>query len=189
MNQLTLDYKRNVRKYLVYALSFIILAAIIIIISVASLPKSVESTPTSSSSIVFTNPVLNAQIIKDYSNTDLQWNATLKQWEAHKAVDFMAEPESNVYAVFKGTVASITTNALVGTEIVLNHSNGLQTVYKMLNKETNVKVGDVVETGDQIGTVSVATGNEELDGAHLHFEVWKDGSKIDPNSYLNLEGK
>ena len=39
------------------------------------------------SSIIFVMPVENGEIIKDYSNTSLKYNTTLKQWESHKAID------------------------------------------------------------------------------------------------------
>ena len=52
-----------------------------------------------------------------------------------------------------------------------------------------LKAGDKVEKGQVIATVAEANGNEYKDGAHLHFEVHKDGTSVDPASYLTLEEK
>ncbi len=184
------DYKQQMKKYLFYALSCLVIASMVLLIALfAAGNKTQENTPVSSKALVFTTPILNAEIIKNYSNTELQWNETLKQWEAHKAIDFSASANSKVYAALSGKVESVTNNALVGTQITISHDGGLKTVYSMLGKDVSVKVGDSVKTGDQIGIIETATGSEEKDGAHLHFEIWKDGSKVDPNAYLNLEGK
>lgn len=190
MTSSTGDFKQQMKKYLFYILSFIVIVAMVALIAVLAIVGSKkDSTPVSSSAIVFTNPILNAEITKNYSNSELQWNETLGQWEIHKAVDFQTRDTAKVYAAFKGTVASITSNALVGTQVIIEHEGGLKTVYSMLDDTTLVEVGDTVSTGDQIGTVSTAIGVEEKDGTHLHFEVWKDGSKVDPSGYLNLEMK
>lgn len=191
MTNLSLQTKQQMKKYLFYGLSFLVIAFMVILIALFASTGSKQpvSKPVSSNAIVFTSPVLNAEIGKNYSGTELQWNETLKQWEAHKAVDFKTDHNAKVYAAFKGKIAEITTNALIGTQVTIEHDDGLKTVYSMLNSDTNVKVGDLVQTGDQIGTVSAAAGVEEKDGSHLHFEVWKAGSKVDPSGYLNLESK
>jgi murein DD-endopeptidase MepM/ murein hydrolase activator NlpD len=62
-------------------------------------------------------------------------------------------------------------------------------VYRFVSETEGMKVGDKVEKGDVIATVAEATGEEYKDGAHLHFEVWKDGVNVDPASYLPLEEK
>ena len=191
MTRSLLDFKQQMKKYLFYLLSFLVVVGMIVLIAVFASASNAEYTEpvNSNSAIVFTSPILNAEIGKNYSATELQWNETLKQWEAHKAVDFKADNNTKVYAAFTGKVASITSNALIGTQITIEHDTGIKTVYSMLNSETNVKVGDSVKTGDLIGTVAAATGVEEKDGSHLHFEVWKEGSKVDPSGYLNLELK
>ena len=74
--------------------------------------------------------------------------------------------------------------------IVIEHANGLQSVYSSLDStDINVQVGDKVSMGDQLGVASTSASNESLTGAHLHFELIEDGTKIDPNNYLELEPK
>ena len=130
------------------------------------------------SSITFIMPVENAEIIKDFSNTALKYNATLKQWEAHKAVDFRAESAANVLAVYDGEVVSVTNNYLNGTVITIKHNNSLQTVYGSLDSNVLVKQGDKVKKGQVIGKTSTSAKNESADGDHLHFEVLLDNIKV-----------
>lgn len=143
----------------------------------------VVATPT------YVVPMKNATIAKDYSASELQFNDTLKQWEIHKAIDFIANEDKNVYAISNGTVSNIYTNYLEGTVIEISHSNGLVSVYKSLNKDVSVAVGDKVSAGQVIGNVSSSMAQELNSGNHLHFELLKDGKKINPNDYLDLGAK
>ena len=138
---------------------------------------------------VFVVPLKDATIAKDYSGTELQYNATLKQWEIHKAIDFVAGEDLNVYAVSDGTVSNVYTNYLEGTVVEISHKDGLVSVYKSLNKDVKVSVGDKVGAGDVIGQVGESMAQELNTGAHLHFEMIKNGSKVNPNDYLDLGNK
>lgn len=134
-------------------------------------------------------PMRNATINKDFSSTELQFNDTLKQWEIHKAIDFVATDDTQVFAVANGTVSKVYNNYLEGGVVEISHNNGLVTVYKSLSTEINVAVGDVVSAGDVIGTAGVTMAQELNSGAHLHFEMLVNGVKVDPNNYLPLGNK
>ena len=161
------------------------------IIGVVAIKKSREvnyetnSVATSApSNIIFTMPVENGEIIKDYSNTSLKYNATLKQWESHKAVDIKAGDDANVLACYDGEVIDVSNTYLKGTVVTIKHNDSLQTLYGSLDDNVLVKVGDKVLKGQIIGKVSTSAKNESVDGNHLHFEVLKNGIKVDPNLYL-----
>ena len=144
-----------------------------------------ETVNTSSpTSINFIMPIENGEIIKDYSATSLKYNATLKQWEAHKAVDIKGADDANVLACYNGTVVSVKSSYLTGTVVTIKHNNSLQTVYGSLDENVLVKEGDKVTKGQVIGKVSNSAKNESADGNHLHFEVLQDGKKVDPNLFL-----
>ena len=131
-------------------------------------------------------PIRNATITKDYSASELQYNETLKQWEIHKAIDFIASDDKNVYSISDGTVSNLYTNYLEGTVIEISHKDGLVSIYKSLNKDVKVKVGDKVTAGNIIGSVDQSMAQELNVGAHLHFEMTKNGVKVNPNDYLDL---
>ena len=133
-------------------------------------------------------PMKNATVSKDYSGKELQYNDTLKQWEIHKAIDFLAGEEVNVYALTDGTVSNVYNNYLEGTVIEISHGKGLVSVYKSLSK-ADVKVGDKVSTGQIVGQVGETMAAELNMGAHLHFEVLLDGVRVDPNNYIDLGDK
>ena len=137
----------------------------------------------------FVVPMQNASIVKDYSGSELQYNDTLRQWEIHKAIDFLASDDLNVYAVADGTVSNVYTNYLEGTVIEISHSDGIVSEYKSLNSEVSVAVGDSVSAGQIIGQVADSMAQESNTGAHLHFEMTVNGVKVDPNDYLSLGDK
>lgn len=140
------------------------------------------------SATTYVLPMQNAVVAKDYSGSELQYNDTLKQWEIHKAVDFVAGEDAKVMAVADGKVTNVYTNYLEGSVVEISHNNGLVSVYKSLTNVT-VSVGDKVTAGQKIGEASETMAQEINTGKHLHFEMLLNGKKVDPNNYLALGNK
>ena len=135
----------------------------------------------------FTMPVTAVNAINGYG---FYHNTTLDKYYLHTGIDFGGEAGSDVFAALDGTVESITTDPLLmGTTITLSHENGLKTVYTFVEAAEGLKAGDKVEKGDVIATVAEAMGQEYKDGAHLHFEVFLNGEAVDPEEYLDIDGK
>ena len=140
-----------------------------------------------STEIIFSMPVSAVNVIKDYTDAAVNpvcWNMTTQDYRGHLAIDFGGTAGDNVFAVYDGTVLSNTTNTLNGTTIVIDHGNGLKTVYGSLAEAGTLKAGDTVKKGDCIGQMSVSYQIEYSDGAHLHFEVIENNAKINPSKYL-----
>lgn len=193
MERSNTSQKKNAMSYvyaLIIAMLVIACATTIAVVTANNTSKAnIGENAVQVSSTSFALPMQNATIAKDYSGAELQYNETLKQWEMHKAIDFLAGEDLNVYAVSSGTVSNVYTNYLEGTVVEISHSKGLISIYKSLNKNVNVKIGDKVDAGDVIGEVSETMAQELKVGAHLHFEMTKDGVKVDPNNYLDLGNK
>lgn len=135
----------------------------------------------------FLSPVATMSEINGYG---FYHNQTLDNYYVHTGVDLAAAEGTEVYAVQDGTIEEVyVSDVLVGTRIVINHGDGIKTVYEFVEAIDGLKAGDKVERGDVIATVAAATGNEYKDGAHLHFEVLENGTAVDPAKYLTLEEK
>ncbi len=102
--------------------------------------------------------------------------------ETHKGVDIRASWGSPVKAMAKGEVEFAGLRGGFGNCIMLKHGNGFETLYGHLSKIL-VSVGEKIEIGQQIGNVG-STGRST--GPHLHYEVHKNGEKIDPKNFLTL---
>ena len=182
------------KRVIIYSMVCLMAIAIVSIVAIKSnknnnyITESVVST-SAPKTIKFVMPVENGEIIKDFSNTSLKYNSTLKQWESHKAIDIKADDNADVYAVYDGEVVSIKTTYLLGTVITIKHNDSLQTVYGSLDENVSVSVGEKVKTGQKIAKVSQSAKNESNDGNHLHFEVLENGIKVDPNKYLDSLNK
>lgn len=149
-------------------------------------PKDEEPTPTV---IIFDMPVFGGSVIKDYVGASVVYNQTLGLYSGHKAIDFGAEEGTEVVCVYDGVIESIEVSKVNGTSITVNHGNGLKSVYNSIEAHEDLQEGATVYKGDALGTVSTNNKTEHLDGAHLHFEVWENGEKVDPNKYLISEDK
>ena len=132
-------------------------------------------------------PMESVSLINDYG---FYYNTTLNCYYEHSGLDFAAEVGASVCAVEAGTVERIyKDDLLLGTEIVIDHGDGLKSVYRFVTEVEGLKAGDQVQKGQVIATVAEANGNEYKDGAHLHFEIIKEGKIVDPTAYLTLEEK
>ena len=132
-------------------------------------------------------PLESAALIHDYG---FYHNQTLNCYYEHTGLDFSAEVGTEVVAVAAGKIESIyKDDLLLGTEIVIDHGDGLKSVYRFVNEAEGLSVGDSVEKGEVIATVAEANGNEYKDGAHLHFEITESGKIVDPTTHLTLEEK
>lgn len=195
MSEKTSKFTKGLKKYgywIALVLAIGVLALILGLASTYSKGSPAPENPNQQVSVddmKFVSPVANVSLLKDYSNTALQYSKTLKQWEAHKAIDFAAEEGTDVMAVLDGTITEVSYNYLMGNVVKLDVGNGLVVVYKSLANDVPVKVGDKVKKGDVIAKVGNTAKSEVSDGAHLHLETWLNGENVDPNNYLDLGEK
>ena len=102
----------------------------------------------------------------------------------HYAVDVVAPRETPVKAVANGTVIFAEWTADTGYVIILEHKDGLVSAYKH-NGSLNKVQGDIVQAGEVIA--SVGNTGELTTGPHLHFELWSNGSPVNPLDYLDFK--
>ncbi|MBQ6756969.1 MAG: peptidoglycan DD-metalloendopeptidase family protein [Oscillospiraceae bacterium] len=88
---------------------------------------------------------------------------------------------SKIWAADSGTVTVSQKSSSYGNYVVISHGNGYTTLYAHMQSRS-VKVGDKVTKGDLIGYTG-STGVSS--GPHLHFEIWKNGVKVDPSQYFS----
>ena len=98
----------------------------------------------------------------------------------HNGLDFVGKPGSEVVAVASGVVTWAGRDAGYGNLVEVSHRDNLVTRYAH-NKENLVQPGDVVRKGD---TIALIGSSGRTTGAHVHFEVYKNGRSVDPSSYV-----
>lgn len=119
-----------------------------------------------------------------FSMDSLVYSNTLAEWVTHRGIDIKAEKTSIVKASAGGKIKAIKDDPRYGLSIIIEHSDGFETVYSSLLSSEFVKEGDTVEQGQAIGTVGNSAVFETAEGSHLHFEILKDGEYINPDIYV-----
>lgn len=102
--------------------------------------------------------------------------------EFHTGYDIPASYGSAVVAAEAGTVIYAGWMSGYGNTIMINHGNGLVTLYGH-NSSLTVSKGDTVSRGQQVAKIG-STGNST--GNHCHFEVRVNGSHTNPEPYLGV---
>lgn len=131
---------------------------------------------------------LTGEIIKPYSDSELQYSKTYDDFRIHKGIDIAADKGTVVKSCGDGTVREIKNDALLGTLVIIDHGNGVAAHYCGLAAKTTVKVGDTVKSGDTIGAVGEMP-EESGDVSHLHLEFYENGVLTSPLSLIKLGEK
>ncbi len=152
-----------------------------------SLANTVEGNSVSENSVKkelrFEAPVVG-EIIKDFATDSLIYSNTLEEWTTHQGIDIKAEKTSVVKAAEEGIVESIKNDPRYGLTITIAHDDGFKTIYSNLLSTEFVKENEVVEKGQTIATVGESASFEVADEPHLHFEMYKNGTAVNPTIYL-----
>lgn len=101
--------------------------------------------------------------------------------EGHYGVDVVAKENSFIKAALDGTVVFAGWTSGDGYVIQLQHSNNLMSIYKH-NSDITKNIGDHVKAGEPIAIIG-NTG-ETSSSTHLHFELWYNGTPINPQDYV-----
>ncbi len=147
--------------------------------------KPVSSEPKTTVANYFVLPV-TGNIIKGFSESELQYSATFNDMRLHLGIDIAADNSTAIKSAGDGVVKEVTTNDTFGVTVVIDHGNGIIAKYKGLEKEPLVKAGDTVHAGTVIGSLGTVPC-ESLDQAHLHLEFTKDQKPVSPLKIMGME--
>lgn len=101
--------------------------------------------------------------------------------DRHDGLDIGAAPGTPVESPARGTVVAANQSGDYGRYVMLDHGNGIRSLYGHLQK-IDTKVGEQVEIGQVIGRTG-SSGRST--GPHLHYELRVDGKAVDPRRFLH----
>lgn len=114
------------------------------------------------------------------SGYGMRMHPILNEVRLHTGIDFESLEGEIVKATADGIVMENTVDEYRGQFLLIKHGDTFSTSYSHLQRAI-VKVGDAIQEGQTIGYV----GNTGLSkGVHLHYEVLKNGTAVDPKDYL-----
>ena len=108
-----------------------------------------------------------------------QRNPTLRTVTHNNGIDISVKAGSPVVAVAEGEVSRIWWLPSYGNLVILSHANGFRTIYTHL-ADIRVVEGERVGEGQMIGE-----SGESLEGPRLHFEIWREKEKQNPEEWLS----
>ncbi|MDQ7860051.1 M23 family metallopeptidase [Peribacillus frigoritolerans] len=105
-----------------------------------------------------------------------------QRWgKLHKGIDIARPATRTITAADHGIIETAGNSGGYGNKITIDHNNGYKTVYAHLDS-IDVKAGQKIEKGMKIGMMG-STGHST--GVHLHFEIYKNGSLVNPLNYIS----
>lgn len=147
--------------------------------TVTAVNATVPTAPTK-----FTTAPVFGQITFEFSLDRLVYSKTLEEWRTHSGVDISADRGTAVKAVADGIVSEIKHDPRYGFAVIIDHQNGLKTLYANLAESDAVSTNQRIKQGDNIGNIGNTAAFESVEPPHLHFEVLKNNSGVNPVSYL-----
>jgi murein DD-endopeptidase MepM/ murein hydrolase activator NlpD len=151
-------------------------------ISFRELLKLVKERESMITCIPSIQPVRNTDLKRPISGFGWRVDPIYKTKQMHTGMDFTADQGTEVYATGDGVVQIVENKAWgYGKSVVINHGYGYQTRYAHLSA-VGVSEGQKVKRGYLIGLVG-STGRST--GPHLHYEVIKNGVKVNPITYYH----
>lgn len=139
--------------------------------------------------VVMLQKTLQQSMMPNMSPVNVGYNSSSFGWRVdpfsgrsafHEGLDFTAQTGTPIYAAAGGVVTASEQMPDYGKIVKISHGAGLETRYAHAS-ELLVSVGEVVKKGQLIARVG-STGRST--GPHLHFEVRRDGSPLDPRKFL-----
>lgn len=127
---------------------------------------------------------IKGEVIKEFAPDSLVYSETLEEWTTHTGIDIKADKTSVITAAADGVVSDIKNDPRYGLTVIIKHNGGYETIYANLLTAEFVVEGEDVKAGQTIGTVGNSANFEIADDYHLHFEMLKDGTYVDPSNYI-----
>lgn len=133
--------------------------------------------------------VVGTKVISSRGTESFQWPAVGgyvssqmgSRWgRQHRGIDIARPSNRSILASDNGVVVSAGVDGSYGNRIIIDHKNGYRTLYAHLSS-FDVKPGQTVTAGQKIGVMG-STGRST--GIHLHFEVTKNGTLLNPLTVL-----
>jgi murein DD-endopeptidase MepM/ murein hydrolase activator NlpD len=133
---------------------------------------------STSTTKTFTNSISNFFFFTPVKGTVTN---TFDPPQKHFGVDVVAQNNEAIKATLDGTVIIANWSSETGYVMALQHSNNMISVYKH-NSALLKKIGNYVKAGEAIAIIG--NSGELTTGPHLHFELWYNGTAMNPLQYI-----
>lgn len=125
--------------------------------------------------------VAGGELGKEYSDIEQRYNATTQDYRYHYGIDIKhpTDPAAPVLAAFSGVIANVSNG-----QIELTSPDGRMTAIYGSLSSVAVTLGEAVTAGQILGCTGDTAEDERAEGPHVHFEIYIDGTRMDPIELL-----
>ena len=158
------------------------LAAAAVVFAAPVQASDIADTTTETAAIAVRTIAFSAPVVGYETNSrfGLRRLSFERRARMHEGLDYAAPSGTPILAAADGRVIRTGTSSSYGRFVEIQHANGVTSFYAHMSR-IGASQGDVVVAGDTIGAVG-STGRST--GAHLHFEIRRDGQQINPENFL-----
>lgn len=130
---------------------------------------------------------VSGTVSKRHDDSVLVFSETMGDMRVHLGVDVDAPVGTAVVAVADGTVKQVYYDPFMGQCVSLDLGDGVVATYcnLQLTLPDAISEGATVQAGETIGAVGDTALREQVEEAHLHFELSQNGEKLDPLDHLS----
>ena len=130
-------------------------------------------------------PTTTYRISRGVSGSGTISNGRVSKSAGHTGVDIDCETGDEIFSMMDGTVIVASSGGPFGNKVMIDHGDGLKSMYAHLNTMSTTAGAEVL-AGESIGTCG-ATGNSS--GDHLHWEMYFNNVVINPTDYFKQKLK
>lgn len=160
-------------------------AVLVIPLAKVEMPRSTTIVKNNSNQITLKQASAPAGFV---GNSDFMWPTPVRSitqgfHRLHSGLDISNSRREAIFAAGDGFVELSGWRAGYGNTVIINHGNGFKTLYGHAS-EIYVKAGDQVAKGQTIAKQGNTGRVRGATGIHLHFEIIRNGAKVNPLSYV-----
>ncbi len=152
----------------------------------SSAKNASEKSSAGSKTNEFILPVVG-EVTFAFAMDKLVYSKTLEEWRTHSGVDLAADRGTPVKAVGDGFVSDIKHDPRFGVTIIVDHGDGIKSLYANLASDDMVSPNQKIKQGDIIGCVGNTALFESAEQSHLHFEILEDDEPVNPDTWISIK--
>lgn len=146
--------------------------------------KNINETKTPLPKLEF-QKMVDGTIIKPHSPNELIYSETMDDWRIHNGVDIACPIGSDIVSAERGVVKSVKYDINYGNTVIVE-SDEYTLIYSSLSSEVAVSEGETISKGQLIGKSADSCMIEICDEPHIHFEMTKNNTQVDPLEYIHF---
>ncbi len=127
---------------------------------------------------------LRGNIVREFSMDTTVYYETLNEYKVSPEMLIEGNEDDKIIACYRGKITDVGSDPVIGNYITIDLGGGFLVTYGSL-KDITAHLGEAVQAGDVVATLSTPTKYNTEEGTALYLKITKDGTPVDPLSLIN----